>query len=128
MKITVTKNAWYFFNKALSNSSNNYGILFSSYKNLHNKKILNLEILNKNKYNSICNDKNTKILLNTKNMTKLYIDPINNEYIDGVTIDYIKSNYTSNSNKNYDTIHFCYDNGKNYKVYNSFGLFVIYNL
>ena len=90
--INITKNAWKQMSTIINLTKNKYGFIYSASSGGCNGFNFELNLLNKNLYNQIIQNKFLTVL-NGKN-TKLYVDPISEMYLLGTTIDYISEDYT----------------------------------
>ena len=94
MNINVSRNAWNKMNEIIKQSNNKYGFLYSLSSGGCNGFNFELNLLDKEYYEKINKNKYLTILEN-KN-TKLYIDPIGEMYLIGTSIDYISEDYGKN--------------------------------
>lgn len=93
--IQVTNNAWNKIETIVNKSSNNMGFLFSVSSGGCNGFNYNLNLLDKNKFKDIQNDK-LKISYVKNNNIKIYIDQLSEFYLLGTKIDYISENFNKN--------------------------------
>ena len=89
--IKVTRNAWLKMSDIINKSKMNYGFLYSCSSGGCNGFNFELNLLNKDYYEKIKDNKFLTIL--TNEYTKLYIDPVSEMYLLGTTIDYIHEDY-----------------------------------
>ncbi len=94
MNINVSRNAWNKMNEIIKQSNNKYGFLYSLSSGGCNGFNFELNLLDKEYYEKINKNKYLTILENKD--TKLYIDPIGEMYLLGTSIDYISEDYGKN--------------------------------
>jgi len=92
MNISVTKQAWTKMSIILKQSKNTLGFIYSSSSGGCNGFNFNLGLLDK-KTHGIINKTKFLTILEDKE-TKLYIDPLSEMYLLGTTIDYITEDYS----------------------------------
>jgi iron-sulfur cluster assembly accessory protein len=88
--INVTSNAWKKMNSIILKSNNNFGLLFGVTSGGCNGFNFNLNLMDKNDYESIMKLKPN--ILTNDNVT-LFIEPVSEIYIIGTTIDYVNEDY-----------------------------------
>ena len=89
--INVTKNAWKQMTKVIQITGNQYGFLYSASSGGCNGFNFELDLLDKETYQKIINNKFHTVL--NDESSKLYVDPISEMYLLGTTIDYISEDY-----------------------------------
>ena len=89
--INVTKNAWKQMTKVIQITGNQYGFLYSASSGGCNGFNFELDLLDKETYQKIINNKFHTVL--NDESSKLYVDPISEMYLLGTTIDYISADY-----------------------------------
>ena len=89
--INVTKNAWKQMTKVIQITENQYGFLYSASSGGCNGFNFELDLLDKETYQKIINNKFHTVL--NDESSKLYVDPISEMYLLGTTIDYISEDY-----------------------------------
>ena len=94
MNINVSRNAWNRMNEIIKQSNNKYGFLYSLSSGGCNGFNFELNLLDKEYYEKINKNKYLTILENKD--TKLYIDHIGEMYLIGTSIDYISEDYDKN--------------------------------
>ena len=90
--IRVTQNAWTKITDIINKSNNKFGFVYSASSGGCNGFNFELDLLEKDLYDKIIQNKYHTILTNED--TKVYVDPLSEMYLLGTTIDYIHEDYS----------------------------------
>ena len=98
--VIITNNSWTKIREILKQSNNKYGFIFYASSGGCNGFNYNLELLDKEQYNNLENNKiKPNIIYDSEsyaNYNKVYIEPQSEMFLFGTTIDFIKEDYNKN--------------------------------
>lgn len=100
--VIITTNSWIKIREILKQSNNKYGFIFYASSGGCNGFNYNLELLDKEQYNNLENNKIKPHIIydseykSDSNYNKVYIEPQSEMFLFGTKIDFIKEDYNKN--------------------------------
>ena len=100
--VIITNNSWIKIREILKQSNNKYGFIFYASSGGCNGFNYNLELLDKEQYNNLENNKIKPHIIydseykSDSNYNKVYIEPQSEMFLFGTKIDFIKEDYNKN--------------------------------